>query len=351
MKILFTGGGTMGPVAPLIAVMRQMKMLRPSLQCAWAGTENGPERRVVEAEGVPFFSVPVAKFPRYPSLAWLRWPVDFLKAKQTAERILDEIAPSLVVSAGGFTGVPVIRAAAQREIPCAIHQLDAEPGLANRSVARRCRSVTTSFAYDRPPFSGINSVQVATPSRFAGKELPSAQEARMFFGLNPDRPTVLITGGGTGAIALNAAVRDLLPMLLKDAQVIHLTGASKLAGAMSFAGYVVKEFLDEKEMTMALAAADLVVSRAGMGAIADLATTSKPTIFIPIPKSHQEKNVERLSCEVVQQTQYFSQQLSYRMSELLGNAKRRAGAGSALHASLPTDDGRALAEKWLTILK
>ncbi len=341
----------MGPVTPLLAVLRQMKKRRADLEFAWVGTPDGPERTVIEAEGIPFYPLTVVKIPRYPSTAWLVWPVLYAQARLEAKRIIRQTRPALVLSAGGFTSVPVFAAAHRFNIPCAIHQLDAEPGLANCAVAKKCRLVTTSFAYDFPPFGRVATERVSTPCRFSIADVPSKHEAAQFLKLDASRPIVMIVGGGTGAAVLNEATWNMLPTLVKDTQIIHLTGRGKADVSMKASGYLEVEFFHERQMLAAYTVADVVVSRAGMGVISELAQLSKPTIFVPIPKSHQERNVKKITCAVVQQGQSFSTRLLLELRRLLGDVEARQRLGAQLHESLPTDNGEMLADKWLQLLR
>lgn len=352
MTVLFVGGGTMGPVTPLLAVLRRMRERRPELLFAWAGTPDGPERAVVEREGVKFFPVAVAKVPRYVSGEWLTFPLRWIAARRDAEKVIMETKPSLVVSAGGFTAVPVMRVAAGKGIACAIHQLDAEPGLSNRVVARLCRSVTTSFAYGVQPFPGVKIAQVPTPSRFSSAQLGSREEAARLLGLDPNRRTIFIFGGGTGAQALNEAVWSNLDEWLRVAQVVHQCGYGKGDGHASHLekGYLVQEFFSEPEMRTCYAAADLVISRAGIGSISELASLSRPTIFVPIPGTHQEENVSRLRATTVQQSADFSKRLITTARRLVSDQAMRDNMAHALHDAFPTDDGTALATRWLALL-
>ncbi|MFH1620927.1 MAG: glycosyltransferase [Patescibacteria group bacterium] len=349
MTIAFCGGGTMGPVTPLIAVLRQMKKMNGDLKFIWIGTPGGPERQAVEAEGVNFFSIPVVKFPRYLSASWLSWPYKYLKAKAAAKKIIKDKRPDLIVSAGGFTGVPIMKVANSLGIPCVIHQLDAEPGLSNKSVTRLCASITTSYRYEKPPFPGIKSECVPTPNRFTDREVPLRMQAVDFFGLDESRPIIFVVGGGTGAAVLNEAVWSVMGELLKRTQIIHMTGKGK-DKKIKKPGYYCREFFNEKELLNAYAAADLVVSRAGIGGISDLAALSRPAIFVPIPDSHQEKNLEKLSVEKVDQRKDFAKNLTKKIFELLSEDAYRQDCGKRLHEDFPTDNGSMLAKRWLGLI-
>jgi UDP-N-acetylglucosamine--N-acetylmuramyl-(pentapeptide) pyrophosphoryl-undecaprenol N-acetylglucosamine transferase len=354
MKVLFAGGGTLGPVTPLLAVYRKMKQLEPSLEAVWAGTPTGPEREVVNREQIPYSAIPQAKFPRYVSWNLLKFPFDYLRAHRAAEQLIESARPDLVVSVGGYMGVPLIAAASRRDIPCAIHQLDATPGLANRSVAKKCQMVTTTFSYNLPPFGvKVQAEQVATPCRFAGRAWPSKEEAAHRFGLSTARPTLLIMGGGTGALAINELVQKIAPELKKQFQVLHLTGKGK-GIERSETSWQTHAFFSEDQMLDAYVLADLVITRAGLGSLSELATFQKPAIVIPMPGSHQEANVFAVKDGVVafSQTQKnAAQNLLQAVRALAQNTKEQERLGATLQSLLPTDDGRALAARWLGLLK
>lgn len=355
MTILCCGGGTMGPVTPLLAVIRQMRKTHPNLTVAWAGTDAGPERSVVEAEGIRFFEIPTVKIPRYISWSWLTWPCAYAAARKQSRHVLDEVRPTLIVSVGGFTAVPMMREGAHRGIPCAIHQLDFVVGLANRAVASSCRLVTTSFSYATLPFR-VSSTRVATPCRFANNAVPLRELAIQSFGLDPKRPVIFAVGGGTGALAINRAIQEILDTELRTVQLIHLTGIGKMRSASGQVispklGYVVAEFFDEQQMLQAYAAADLVISRAGMGSISDLASLSKPTILIPIPHSHQEENAKQFAVPIVHQTDQFSKKIQTTITAVMKDDRERIAIGKRMHEALETDDGNALAERWLGLFK
>ena len=351
----------MGPVTPLLAVWRAMKRRRNDLSLAWAGTPDGPEREIIKSEGGRFFSVPVVKIPRYPSMRWITWPFAYLNASHVASRILVKTKPLMIGSVGGYTATPIIRRGSRKKIPCAIHQLDYEPGLSNRAVAGLCKSVTTSYEYGAPPFSGLKSDRVPTPCRFAGRTPLSKEEACRSFELDPSRPVIFVLGGGTGSKAINDAIGHIRKDLVTLTQIIHLTGKRKGAKNVEIVGAhamrpglpssIAKEFFDENEMFRAFCAADLVVSRAGIGTISEVACLSKPTILIPIPKSHQEKNAARLPCDVITQKEGFHDRLLARIHFHLSNEQERRTIGEKLHEDFPVDDGSALAERWLGLIK
>ncbi len=329
----------------MMAVAHALKRLDPNVIFAWAGTPDGPERDVTKAEGIPFFVVPVAKLPRYPDKRWLTIPRDTLHASRVAKRLIEEIKPDAVLSVGGFTAVPVIRAAAKKGIPCLIHQLDVTPTLSNKLVASKCVSKTSSFKQE-------GYEQVPTPTRFRKADLPSCEVAAKSFGLDVNRPITLVMGGGQGAEALNQAIAKRLDAWLEVTQIIHSAGKGKMKGLKSRAGYSVGESLDAEAMLHAYAAADLVVTRAGIGGLSEIAALSKAAMIIPIPKSHQVANAKAFSAAkaglfVAQDQMEFDEILFQQAVGLLNDVARRMAMGDAAHRFFPTDDGTALAQRVL----
>ncbi|MCR4256549.1 MAG: glycosyltransferase [Candidatus Uhrbacteria bacterium] len=357
MVILFAGGGSLGPVTPLIATARALRRLVPDVTFAWAGTPDGPEREFAEAEDMEFYGVPVAKWPRYPSMRWFAFPRDVARASRVARKVVERVKPDVVVSVGGFTAVPVIRATSTAGIPCVIHQLDKIPSWSNRLVAKRCASVTTSFEYERPPFGArVRTERIPTPTRFLSSDAPTRDEAVRSFGLDPARPVVLVTGGGQGAKALNEAVYRRRDAWRKKTQIIHVCGRGKMGEFESREDYLVCELLDADSMRRAYAASDVVVTRAGMGALSEIASLSKPAVVVPIPKSHQVENIRAFAAAksalyVAQNQPDFADILFQQTTDLLTDAERRSMLGDATHAFLPTDDGNALAERIVRVAR
>jgi UDP-N-acetylglucosamine--N-acetylmuramyl-(pentapeptide) pyrophosphoryl-undecaprenol N-acetylglucosamine transferase len=310
---------------------------------------------LVERANIPFESLPVVKFPRYASWKWLTFPFDWARARTEARRYIRRERPDAVVTAGGFTAVPIVFAASALGIPCFTHQLDLQPGLSNRQIAKRCVSVTTSFEYADPPFGrDVDDMTIATPTRFSVKHVPSVAVARKHFGLDAAAPVVLVFGGGTGAQALNEAVSAERAAWKGIAQVLHVTGLGKAESLKSSAGYIVRPFLGE-DMLTAYAAADVVVARPGMGTLTEIAALKKPAIVVPMPGSHQEWNArameERGAVLVMdQQSRTFADDLRENVRLLLANKELRTDLGEAAHAALPTDDGTALARRIITAL-
>lgn len=289
ISAVFCGGGTLGPVTPLLAVAKEIAAREPGASIAWVGTADGPEARLVAAAGIPFHSVSAGKLRRY--FSWSNF-TDLLRIVRgffQAFALLRRLRADVVVSAGGFVAVPVTWAAGLMRIPVHVHQQDVRPGLANKLSLPFAASLSVALERSLADFANRRPTWTGNPVRreiLAG----SREEAVRTFGLDAAMPTVLVLGGGTGAAGLNALVRGSLPALSAAANVIHVVGTGKgadLEGAP--ARYRQYELL-VAELPHAFAAADIVVTRAGMGVLTELAALGKPALIVPMPASHQTDN-------------------------------------------------------------
>lgn len=282
----------MGSVTSLLAVIPELKRLDPEYAGLWVCTTTGPEAGLLRADGVAVQTISSGKLRRYFSWRNVTDLFRILWGLIQAWRLLGRWQPDLVVSAGSFVAVPVVWAAALRRIPVHVHQLDIRPGLANRLSAPFAQSLSVSFEksvgdYDRPePVWTGNPVRAAILTADRG-------EAAAYFDLDLSaRPTVLVLGGGTGATALNQLVAGAVPLLDQHLNLIHVTGRGKgLTVAGEPANYRQYEYL-HGQMGLAYAAADLVVTRAGMGTLTELAALKKPVVIVPMLASHQEDNAD-----------------------------------------------------------
>lgn len=278
-RIVLTGGGTAGHVTPNLALI-------PSLQAAgweihYIGSADGMERGLIEPLGIPYHVVAVGKLRRYVDLKNLSDPFRVLKGIGQATSILRKLKPQVVFSKGGFVSVPVVYGAKLNGVPVVLHESDLTPGLANKLCAPFARAVCTTF----PETAEIvrHGIYTGTPLRaelFTGKR--TAGLAR--FSLEGKKPVLMVTGGSSGAQAINLAVREALPKLLPDFDVLHLCGKGNLDPACDkYAGYRQVEYLTDG-MRDAFACADLLISRAGSNTLCEILSLKKPSLLIPYPK-------------------------------------------------------------------
>ncbi|MFH1366725.1 MAG: undecaprenyldiphospho-muramoylpentapeptide beta-N-acetylglucosaminyltransferase [Patescibacteria group bacterium] len=288
LKIVLTGGGTAGSVMPLLAIYEGFKNRNIPAEFLFVGTEKGMEKELVKTYDINFKSISAGKLRRYLSLKNITDALKVAEGFFAARNILKQFKPQAVVSAGGFVAVPVIWAAYSLKIPCLIHQQDFEKGLANKLTQKPATKITVTFEKSLLEFPRKKVVLIGNPVR--PEILRGIKEkAIKIFSLKKNLPTLLILGGGTGALKINQEINKILIDLVGFCQIIHLTGQGKGVTDFEHENYHPYELLTDK-MKEALAVADLVISRAGLSTLTELAALAKPAIIIPIFKSHQEKN-------------------------------------------------------------
>jgi UDP-N-acetylglucosamine--N-acetylmuramyl-(pentapeptide) pyrophosphoryl-undecaprenol N-acetylglucosamine transferase len=278
--LVFTGGGTAGHVMPNLALAPRLRALGWNLH--YLGSSKGPERGLVESAGIPFHSVATGKLRRYFSIENFTDPLRVIAGAFQAFALLGTLKPDLVFSKGGFVAVPVVFAAALRRIPVVLHESDLTPGLANRLCLRFCRRICASFPETLEHLPQEKAVLTGSPIRpelFAGDRAKGLAH----LGFSADKPVLLVMGGSLGSKAVNDALRANLDWILVGHQVVHLCGRGWLAPALDDkAGYRQFEFIGA-ELPDLLAAANLVVSRAGANSLFELLALRKPMLLIPLP--------------------------------------------------------------------
>ena len=277
--IVFTGGGTAGHVTPNIALITRLR--EQGYEISYIGSYTGIEKTLIEELGIPYYGISSGKLRRYFDLKNFTDPFRVLKGFGEARRLLKELKPDIVFSKGGFVSVPVVVAAGRLKIPAIIHESDMTPGLANKLCIPSAVKVCCNFPETIQHLPEGKAVVTGTPIR---PELlkGDADKGRAFTGFTADKPVIMIIGGSLGAQAVNTAVRNILPELLKDFQVVHLCGKGKKDESKEgLAGYVQYEYI-ESELADLFAMADIVISRAGANAICELQALQKPNLLIPL---------------------------------------------------------------------
>ncbi len=290
-KILLTGGGTGGSVTPLLAIAEGLRARSEAgeYNFLWVGTEGGLEREMAEQEGIAFKSIPAGKWRRYFSLK--NFSGIFLTAAGFVRslRLIRKWHPELILSAGSFVSVPVVWAGWLLRVPVVIHQLDARPGLANRLMAPCARAITVTFEKSLKDY-GRKAVWTGNPIR--PRLYEKYLEHRAKIKDDGSLPVVLVMGGGTGAAFINRLVEESIGEISNWCEVIHITGKNRSGEKIEADNYQSYEFLNLDELSWAYAAADFVITRAGIGALTELSALGKPCIIIPMPGSHQEDNAQ-----------------------------------------------------------
>jgi UDP-N-acetylglucosamine--N-acetylmuramyl-(pentapeptide) pyrophosphoryl-undecaprenol N-acetylglucosamine transferase len=354
VRILLAGGGSGGSATPVIAVAERLRELAPRPELLFVGTRTGPERSLARAAGLPFAAVPSGKLRRYWS--W-RNPADavaVLAGLLVAARLVRRFRPQAALGAGGFASVPSLAAAAALGCRVHVHQQDAVAGLANRLLLPLARSCSVSLAASLPHFPSDRTVLVGNPVR------PSVlcgdpARARETFGLEPGLPLIIVTGGGTGALGLNRLVVEAAPTLVDRCQIVHLTGRGRgVPVATPLRRYRQLEFVTT-EMADLLSGAALVVTRAGMGTLSELAALGKPAVLVPMPESHQAANAaafaERGAAVVLEQRGLDGERLAAALLALLEAPDRLLELAANMRQSMPADAADRLARLVLELAR
>ena len=297
MRIILTGGGTIGSVSPLLAVRDSLLQVEPEAQFIWVGTEEGMEEEIVRQKNVPYFSVKCGKIRRYFSWRNFITPFSVLVGIFQSIKIIRGFKPDLILSAGSFVSVPVVVAAWLFRRRTLVHQQDIEPGLANKIMAKFAAKVTVSFPESLKDFPAAKAVLTGNPVRpeiFAGE----ANRAERHLGLEAGLPALLVMGGSQGAEKVNELIFSLVPQLINFCQIVHIVGKGNMVEWSDRAqfGEAAKRYhaieYAHELLPDIYARVDLVVCRAGLSTLTELAAIGKPTIVIPIPHHQQEANAE-----------------------------------------------------------
>lgn len=285
IKVMFSGGGTGGSVAPLLAVYD--KLDKENFSFWWIGTKNGPEEEMIENKGIQYRYIHSGKLRRYFSWKNFYDPMFVFLGFLESFYFLLFRRQDIIITAGSFVSVPLVWAAFILRIPVIVHQQDIRPGLANKLMSGTAKVITTVFEKSLKDY-GKKAVWTGNPVR----ETLKTEKDSAYFDFNGLVPTVLVIGGGTGAKNLNQLVYDSLDNLSEKIQIIHISGKGKIEKNIENKNYRQYEFLDELSLSKAYAQADIVVSRCGIGVLSELSFLKKVAILIPMPDSHQEENAK-----------------------------------------------------------
>lgn len=278
-KIVLTGGGTAGHVTPNIALLPSLKAA--GYEVSYMGSYEGIEKRLITDFDIPYYGISTGKFRRYLDVRNLTDPFRVIKGFSQAKKYLKKIKPDIVFSKGGFVSVPVVRAAASLHIPCIIHESDMTPGLANKLCISAARKICCNFPETLAMLPKEKAVLTGSPIR---EELAKGDKlsALDFCGFTANKPVIMVIGGSLGAASINKAVREALPRLLTDFQVVHICGKDKIDNMLLHVeGYIQFEYI-KAELKDLFAMADVVISRAGANSICELLALKKPNLLVPL---------------------------------------------------------------------
>jgi UDP-N-acetylglucosamine--N-acetylmuramyl-(pentapeptide) pyrophosphoryl-undecaprenol N-acetylglucosamine transferase len=301
MKVLLAGGGSAGHIEPALALADALRRIDPGAEITCLGTERGLETRLIPLRGYPLELIPAVPMPRSVTPKLLTVPGRLAGAVNAAAAALDRTGAQVLIGFGGYVATPAYLAARRRRVPIIVHEANPKPGLANRLGAR----FTTHVFTGHPDTQLRNGVYIGIPIRREIAELDRlglGDKARAHFGLRPDLPVLLVTGGSQGARSINSAVFGAAGWL-RDAgvQVLHIIGprnghdapvTKKGEGEAGGVPYVASPFIDR--MDLAYAAADFALCRAGAMTCAELTAVGLPAAYVPLPIGNGEQRLNAL---------------------------------------------------------
>jgi UDP-N-acetylglucosamine--N-acetylmuramyl-(pentapeptide) pyrophosphoryl-undecaprenol N-acetylglucosamine transferase len=292
MRVVLAGGGSAGHIEPALALADALRRADPDAEITCLGTERGLETRLIPLRGYPLELIPAVPMPRTVTPKLLTVPGRLAGAINTAAGVLDRTRAQVVVGFGGYVATPAYLAARRRKVPIVVHEANPRPGIANRLGAK----FTTHVFTGHPDAQLRNAKYIGIPIRREIAELDRlaiGDKARAHFGLRPDLPVLLVTGGSQGARSLNQAVFGAAEWLWDaGVQVLHVIGPRNGADAPTTATgvpYVATPYVDR--MDLAYAAADFALCRAGAMTCAEMTAVGLPAAYVPLPIGNGEQRL------------------------------------------------------------
>lgn len=352
-RVVLAGGGTAGHTSPLLATAEALEARYPGVDITVIGTARGIETRVIPAAGYPLELVTPVPLPRRLNADLGRLPFRLRRAVKETRAILRHAQPQVVVGFGGYVSVPVYWAAHRLAIPLVVHEGNALPGIANKFGARMTQHVATSFP--NTPLRHGTYVGLPIRSMIASLDRDALRStAYAYFGLEPERPTLLVTGGSQGARSINQAVIAAAGTLAeRGIQVLHIVGPDQDISVpeSTQVPYVIRRYVER--MDQAYAVADLVLCRSGANTVTEVAAAGLPAIFVPLPHGNGEQAVNAAALVaadaalLVADAALSPSWLQDHVIELITNAEKLHQMGRRATAVLPT----GAAERLVTLME
>jgi UDP-N-acetylglucosamine--N-acetylmuramyl-(pentapeptide) pyrophosphoryl-undecaprenol N-acetylglucosamine transferase len=276
--IVLTGGGTAGHVTPHIALISSLR--QNGWDIRYIGSYQGIEKELIAKENIPYYGISSGKLRRYMSAQNFKDPFKVAKGFFDALRILKKLKPKVVFSKGGYVTVPVVLAANALKIPVIIHESDITPGLANKIAMKGARTICVNFE-ETLQYVGHKGILTGTPVR---KELfeGNREKGSKLCNFRERKPALLMMGGSLGSVKINLVLRKALPVLIKHFNIIHICGKGNMdTSLMELDGYKQFEYVG-KELPHLFAVADIMLSRAGANALAEIVALNIPSLLIPL---------------------------------------------------------------------
>ena len=370
MKFVLTCGGTAGHINPALAVAGRLRDLMPDSEFLFLGAEGKMEMELVPREGYAIRPLKITNISRGRSLAALAHNLDTVKnvllSEREARSILEEFRPNAVIGTGGYVCYPVLMAASKLHIPTLVHESNAAPGLTTKLLAKHVDRIMVGFDESRKHYPDPKRVTVTgTPVRGEFSRYSQA-EAKRELGLDPETPLVVSVWGSLGSGHMNQILTEILPLLgrQREFRLIHSIGSrdfkavseklNRLSVSAQDCGADVSEYI--YDMPRVMAAADLILCRAGASTLAELTYLGKPVIIVPSPNvtdNHQEKNARVLEraggARVFLEGEFDAASLLQEVRELLHDRGRLKEMSKAMRSLAVSDAADKICEQILVL--
>lgn len=371
MKFLFAAGGTAGHINPALAVASFIRDKYPDSDILFIGTSDHMEARLVPNAGFKFKTVDITGFRRSLSPSAIVYNVKtvmrIFKSKSQSKKIIKEFAPDVCVGFGGYVSGPVIEQAADMKIPTCIHEQNAFPGITNKTLAKKVDRVMVTVE-DAVSRLDSKNPPVVTGLPVRGEIVNADRDfARAQLGID-DKPLVLSFGGSLGAAPINEAMYDILIKNAESGKYHHIhsvgTNGGEYLEKFEKAGFVngrkgtveIRKYIDNMDVCMA--AADLVIGRAGASSISEIEALGKASILIPSPyvaENHQYHNamalVKRNAARIIEESELTSERLETVINEILSNRDELAEIERNAKSMAITDAAERIADIIVSLVK
>jgi len=302
-KIIISGGGTGGHIFPAIAIANALRRMEPGCEILFVGANGRMEMEKVPAAGYKIVGLNISGIQRGSIVKNLGLPFKVIGSMQKALKLISDFKPDVVVGVGGYASGPILFAASWKNVPYLIQEQNSYAGITNKNLGKNAGKICVAFDHMDQFFPADKILKTGNPVRKEVIDIHNKHfEGAELLKLDPLKKTILVTGGSLGAGTLNKSMeKHLQEFIDQDVQLLWQTGKYYYAGIMERLGYNlhpnvrVLEFLNK--MDLAYAAADVIISRAGAGTIAELCLIKKPVILVPSPnvaEDHQTKNAMAL---------------------------------------------------------
>lgn len=362
LRVIIAGGGTGGHIFPAVAIGHALQRLRPGTQLLFVGAVGKMEMEKVPQEGFEIIGLDIVGFNRSNMFKNILLPYKLLKTRMESRNIIKQFRPGAIVGVGGFASFPVLHAGQGMNIPTLIQEQNSFAGKSNKILGRRAMAICVAYQNMGRFFPKDKIILTGNPVRKSISEMDKTKEEGIAkFGLANNEKTILVVGGSLGAKSINESIDKSLDELMKeDVQVIWQTGKPYYEQAKNRSAVYssrVKVFDFIREMDYAYSAADIVVSRAGALAIAELCIAGKPVIFVPYPyaaEDHQTSNamalVERNAALLVKDNEAKTE-LIIKLKNVLHDNAMQATMSQNLRSLAIKDADERIANKVIEIAK